>query len=141
MHCFKTLEDRKLFIEELKVFIQDKFTKPYNVFVFGSFLTTEFVPGKSDLDLALYTKGSFIELESIVQEFLSTVSIDSDVIWIKPEFNCNYIDIAPLVGYRLTDYYPDELGDHLLRLIFTLQRDLENRSRYKHLYEAALEVR
>lgn len=139
MYNFESLTNRKKFIENLGLFVNANFDTDYNVFVFGSFLTDDFRPEKSDLDLAIYTKGDMMDLDMLIQEFVATSNIKLDLIWIHPEFNNNYIDLAPLQGYYLTNYYPEELQKHFTKLIFSLQREMEYRTNNYLLLKNALE--
>lgn len=140
----KTLSDRKCFIEDLQKFVRICLPKNVNVFIFGSFLTEGFVPGKSDLDIALYAGDGVdkIEMDTLISDWIaSRVKIEFDIIWIDVTGKHNYIDINPLLGYRLTEYYPAELTKHLAELTFALQREMEDRIRYKDVFEFALERR
>ena len=107
---FETLEKRYEFVHLLGDYVTSRFSETYNIFVFGSFLTDDFVQDKSDIDLGIYTEKKISDLDDIIEEFLSNYNLDHDTIWIQPEFSTNYIDIAALSGYRLTDYYPDVLS-------------------------------
>lgn len=107
--AFNTLTKRKHFIENLNKYVNENFTANYNLFVFGSFLTEDFLPGKSDLDLAIYTDQDIMELDFVVQDFLSNYSLQCDTILIKPDFDNNFIDINVLTGYRCTDWFPKRL--------------------------------
>lgn len=134
---FETLEKRYEFVHLLGDYVTSRFSEPYNIFVFGSFLTDDFVQDKSDIDLGIYTEKKISDLDDIIEEFLSNYNLDHDTIWIQPEFSTNYIDIAALSGYRLTDYYPDVLSSHLGILESTYQpptfrselKELENYAR------------
>ena len=96
---FETLEKRHEFIQQLGDYVAARFSEPYNIFIFGSFLTDDFVPGKSDLDLGIYTEKKISELDGIIEEFLSNYNLDHDIIWIQIGISTNYIDIAALSGY------------------------------------------
>ena len=96
---FETLEKRYEFVKQLGGYVAARFSKPYNIFVFGSFPTDDFVSGKSDLDLGIYAEKKISVLDDIIEEFLSNYNLDHDIIWIQPEFSTNYIDIAALSGY------------------------------------------
>lgn len=135
---FETLEKRYEFVKQLGGYVAARFSEPYNIFVFGSFLTDDFVPGKSDLDLGIYAEKKISELDGIIEEFLSNYNLDHDIIWIQTGFSTNYIDIAALQGYKLTDYYPEKLLEHFVQLILAFQIELENREIYKEMFRFAL---
>ena len=121
---FETLDERKKFINSLNEYVYDNFSKNYNIFIFGSFLTERFVPNKSDLDLAVYTDGDMLELDFTVQDFLDNYPIECDTIFIKPDFDNNFIDINALAGYRCTEWFPENLKEHLAILTFKNMEDM-----------------
>lgn len=112
---YEEFEDRKRLAEGLQSYLASQFddTK-YNVFIYGSFFTDRFVPGKSDIDVAFYSKdiGLAMELDSAINEYFKDKGIEVDSLFI----NTNYIDMyvyayVLIEGIELTEYYPQELQD------------------------------
>ena len=66
-----------------------------------------------------------MELDFVVQDFLSNYSLQCDTILIKPDFDNNFIDINVLTGYRCTDWFPKRLKKHLAVLTFKNMEDME----------------
>lgn len=52
----------------------------YNVFVFGSYLTAQYIEGKSDIDIAVYTEdfNLYKRLSLYLEEYFAAKGIDSD---------------------------------------------------------------
>ena len=83
----------------------------YNVFVFGSYLTTRFIEGKSDIDIAIYAKdfSLYQKLSVYLENYFNQKGIPSDIFYIdltmKAPMYC-----APLKSkVQFTDYFPEEL--------------------------------
>ena len=60
-------------------------TDNYNVFVFGSYLTTQYMEGKSDIDIAVYTEdfNLYKRLSLYLEEYFNAKGINSDIfLWI-----------------------------------------------------------
>ncbi len=87
--------------------------KDYNVFVFGSYLTTQYQEGKSDIDIAIYSKDFelYKRLSCYLEEFFNTKGITSDIFYIDTSMEAP-VYCAPLNSkVQFTDYYPSELYD------------------------------
>lgn len=85
----------------------------YNVFVFGSYLTTSFVEGKSDIDIAIYTEdfSLYQNLALYLEEHFNQKGMDSDIFYIDTTME-SPIYCAPLKSkVQFTDYFPEELAD------------------------------
>lgn len=85
----------------------------YNVFVFGSYLTTRFIEGKSDIDIAVYTKDFdlYKKLALYLEEYFDEKGISSDIFYIDTTMEAP-IYCAPLRSkVQFTDYFPKELAD------------------------------
>lgn len=95
----------------------------YNIFVFGSYLTTKFVEGKSDIDIAIYTENFSLykKLALYLEEYFDEKGIRSDIFYIDTTMVAP-IYCAPLKSeVQLTDYYPEKLMD----FHYKCQRKLE----------------
>ncbi|HBG10752.1 MAG TPA: nucleotidyltransferase domain-containing protein, partial [Clostridium sp.] len=58
--------------------------KEYNVFVFGSYLTTAYKEGESDIDIAIYTENFnlYKRLSLYLEEYFDEKGIKSDIFFI-----------------------------------------------------------
>ena len=69
-----TIEERITFVKELKSKIEHEFTdNNYQVFVFGSFLTEEYAPDKSDIDIGIYCESiaTAIDMKHFIEDELN----------------------------------------------------------------------
>lgn len=85
----------------------------YNVFVFGSYLTTAYNENESDIDIAVYTKdfNLYKRLSCYLEEYFHKKNIPSDIFYIDSSVVAP-IYCAPLnAKVQFTDYYPDELKE------------------------------
>ena len=85
----------------------------YNVFVFGSYLTTKYVEGQSDIDIAIYSRDFdlYKRLALFLEEYFDQMGIVSDIFYIDISMEAP-IYCAPLQSkVQLTDYFPQELVD------------------------------
>lgn len=83
----------------------------YNVFVFGSYLTTRYVEGKSDIDIAIYTEDFELYkcLALYLEDYFNEKGIASDIFYIDTTMEAP-IYCAPLKSQvQFTDYYPESL--------------------------------
>lgn len=83
----------------------------YNVFVFGSYLTTKYVEGKSDIDIAIYAEdfALYKRLSLYLEEYFNRKGIASDIFYIDTTMEAP-IYCAPLKSkVQFTDYYPEKL--------------------------------
>ena len=87
--------------------------KGYNVFIFGSYITVHFQEGKSDIDIAIYSKDFdlYKRLACYLEEFFNMQGIKSDIFYIDTSIAAP-VYCAPLNSkIQFTDYYPSELYD------------------------------
>ncbi len=85
--------------------------KEYNVFVFGSYLTTAYKEGESDIDIAIYTENFnlYKRLSLYLEEYFDEKGIKSDIFFIDLTVEAA-IYCAPLKSrVQFTDYFPKEL--------------------------------
>lgn len=115
-------ESRKEFLFELEKEVISKFilTLPYNVLIFGSFLTDKFDKDTSDLDLAIYCEDPdlLVDLYNFIDNYLRVnLEIPYDIIIID-KLPGYFINIDPLLSsVRITEYYPIVLKKYLYSLI------------------------
>ncbi|MCI8662193.1 MAG: nucleotidyltransferase domain-containing protein [Hungatella sp.] len=83
----------------------------YNVFIFGSYLNTSFVEGKSDIDIAVYTENFnlYKRLALYLETYFEQKGVHSDIFYIDITMKAP-IYCAPLKSkVQFTDYFPPEL--------------------------------
>ena len=83
----------------------------YNVFVFGSYPTINFILGKSDVDMAVYTPDFdlYKKLAIKIEDFFSELNQSVDLFFIDMTMPAPAY-IAPLnTSIQFTNYYPEEL--------------------------------
>lgn len=88
-------------------------TQGYNIFVFGSYVTTNFAEGKSDIDIAIYTEDFHLyqNLALYLEEYFQQKGIGSDIFYIDTAIEAP-IYCAPLnAKVQFTDYFPEKLAD------------------------------
>ncbi|MDO5424858.1 MAG: nucleotidyltransferase domain-containing protein [Eubacteriales bacterium] len=108
-------ERRELLLRFQKELL-DKFPEEdYNVFVFGSFVRSDFREGQSDIDMIVYcndTKKQYA-IHEFCENFFEEQGLSSDVL------NYYYIPdayvyaVGILNSIKLTDFYPQRLKDEL----------------------------
>ena len=88
-------------------------TDGYNVFIFGSYLTTRYVEGKSDIDIAIYSEDFelYKKVSLFLEEYLNQKGVKSDIFYVDITMEAP-IYCAPLKSkVQFTDYYPQKLVD------------------------------
>jgi len=98
--------------------LQEKVTqqfgeKEYNVFVFGSYLTTRYDEGRSDIDIAIYSEdfGLYKRLALYLEEYFKIKGVASDIFYIDTSMEAP-VYCAPLKSrVQFTDYYPEKLAN------------------------------
>lgn len=83
----------------------------YNIFIFGSYPTVRYVEGRSDIDIAIYTRdfSLYKQLALFLEDFFEDRHIDPDIFYIDTSVEAP-IFCAPLKSaLRFTDYFPEEL--------------------------------
>ncbi len=85
----------------------------YNIFVFGSYITTNYVEGKSDVDIAVYTEDFelYKKLSLYLEEYFAKRNVPSDIFFIDTSMVAP-IYCTPLKSQvRFTDYFPEKLSE------------------------------
>ena len=83
----------------------------YNIFVFGSYVTTSYVEGQSDIDIAVYTENFdlYKRLSVYLEQYFAEKGIESDIFYIDLTMEAP-VYCAPLKSnVQFTDYYPQKL--------------------------------
>lgn len=106
--------DRLKELLKLQKEIESEFgEKEYNVFVFGSYLTLQYQEGKSDIDIAIYSKNFelYKRLSCYLEEYFVRKGIKSDIFYIDTTMEAP-VYCAPLASkIQFTDFFPEELID------------------------------
>lgn len=85
----------------------------YNVFIFGSYISTSYREGVSDIDIAVFTENFdlYKQLSMYLEEYFESMGIDSDIFYIDLTVEAP-VYCAPLSSkVQFTDYYPQKLID------------------------------
>lgn len=94
--------------------VEEKFgSNEYNVFVFGSYLTTSYVEGKSDIDIAIYSEdfNLYKRISLYLETYFRNKGVASDIFYIDVSMQAP-IYCAPLRSkVQFTDYYPKKLEE------------------------------
>ncbi len=88
-------------------------TDQYNVFVFGSYVTTRYVDGESDIDIAIYTEkfDLYKRLALYLEKYFELKQVPADIFYIDTTMAAP-VYCAPLKSQiQFTDYYPEKLVD------------------------------
>lgn len=92
--------------------VEEKFGDTgYNVFIFGSYITTRYKEGSSDIDIAIYSEnfGLYKRLSLYLEEYFRQKGIVSDIFYIDTSMEAP-VYCAPLQSeIQFTDYYPEKL--------------------------------
>lgn len=116
----ETLAERKAFIERLRKAVISMYdVSNVQIFVFGSFLTKDFKPCISDIDLGLYCPDNEKKCNIIffLSQLFDVIELKHDIIDITLS-EYALINIPILVyGTTLFDYLPDELFEYLTVMI------------------------
>ncbi len=85
----------------------------YNVFIFGSYLTTQYTEGESDIDIAIYTEKFelYKKLAVYLEQYFEERGVPADIFYIDLTMAAP-VYCAPLKSkVQFTDYYPEVLID------------------------------
>ena len=97
---------------DLQKKIESRFgSQGYNVFVFGSYITTRYEDGKSDIDIAIYADDFelYLQISTYVEEYFNKKGIERDIFYIDTNMEAPFY-CAPLNSQiQFTDYYPQKL--------------------------------
>lgn len=97
---------------ELQKSLEIKFgSDNYNVFVFGSYITTAYVEGESDVDIAIYSPDLelYKHISMYIEDYFNEKNVLSDIFFIDICIPAA-VFCAPLASpVQLTDYFPGEL--------------------------------
>lgn len=103
--------------------------KVFNIFVFGSYLTTAFGLD-SDIDLAIYAEDDSLSFEILywTKDFFEDYDIPVHMIFLRHDALGAYIDLVPLeTNVTITEYYPMKLKEYFCQLLIKKRREDEQR--------------
>lgn len=78
-----TITERKQFVADMMELLKSKFDlSDTQIFVFGSFLTDDFVPEKSDIDIGIYSDNEtkMYDIQYELVQYLNKVGIKFDIV-------------------------------------------------------------
>lgn len=117
---FENLQDREKFVNSMMQFIKSKYDlADTQIFIFGSFLTDEFKPGKSDIDIGIYSENEvkMYDLKVDIENYLDNFNIKNDIVIMHLNKKL-WINIPIMVyGKQLTEYYSEKLFEYLVEMI------------------------
>jgi RimJ/RimL family protein N-acetyltransferase/predicted nucleotidyltransferase len=115
-----TLENRELFVSNMLNFLSEKYDlSDTQIFVFGSFLTEEFIYGKSDIDIGIYSEDEdkmyYIKFE--LKNYLEKFNLEYDIVIMHLSKEL-WINIPIMTyGRQLTSYENDNLVNYLIEMV------------------------
>lgn len=116
----ETLQDREQYIENIKNKIQEKISLDnVQLFVFGSFLTSEFIPGKSDIDIGVYSPDEMkmYDIKYELEKILDADKMMHDIIIMELSDKL-WINIPIMVyGKAITSFDDNTLFEYLKSMI------------------------
>ena len=117
---FNTLLDRENFITSMLEFIKSKYDLVNTqIFIFGSFLTEEFKPGESDIDIGIYSEDEvkMYDIKVDLEVYLDKFDIKYDIVIMHLSKHL-WINVPILLyGKQLTSYQDSKLIDYLMEMI------------------------
>lgn len=123
---FENLQDREKFVNSMMQFIKSKYDlADTQIFIFGSFLTDEFKPGKSDIDIGIYSENEvkMYDLKVDIENYLDKYNLEHDIVIMHLNKKL-WINIPIMVyGKQLTEYYSEELFEYLVEMINQTQKE------------------
>lgn len=114
---FETLEQRENYITGLKNYLNSKYDlSDTQIFIYGSFLTNDFVPDKSDIDIGIFSEDEN-KMYDIQYDLDNYISIQHDIVIMHLSKNL-LINIPIMVyGRTLTNYQSKEMLEYLVQMI------------------------
>lgn len=106
--------DRLYDLLNLQKEIEQNFgSENYNVFIFGSYITVDYVYGVSDVDVAIFSEdfGLYKKVSLYIEEYFDRKRVRSDIFYIDLDMPAP-VYLAPLNSkIQFTDFYPQYLED------------------------------
>ncbi len=113
----ETLEQRENYITDLRNYLNSKYDlADTQIFIYGSFLTNNFVPNKSDIDIGIFSEDEN-KMYDIQYDLDNYISIQHDIVIMHLSENL-LINIPIMVyGKTLTNYQSKEMLEYLVQMI------------------------
>lgn len=117
---FETLQQREDFTTSIFEFLKSRFDlSDTQVFIFGSFLTDDFIPGKSDIDIGIYSENreKALDIQYELDMYLKEKQIKHDIV--DMELHDKLLINIPIMTYgkALTDYESEKMFKYLVEMI------------------------
>lgn len=111
----KELAIKRLYgLLDLQKELEQKFdSNHYNVFVFGSYITVNYIEGVSDVDIAVYTEDFdlYKKISLCIEEYFEKERVKSDIFYIDLNMAAP-VYLAPLNSQvQFTEFYPECLEE------------------------------
>jgi predicted nucleotidyltransferase len=116
----ETLQSRKEFVQNLVKMISSKFDiTDTQIFIFGSFLTEDYIPGKSDIDIGIFSEDEtkMYDIRYELSNYLQEIGLKFDIV-IMTLSKKLLINIPIMVyGETYTDYDNNKFLPYLKSMI------------------------
>lgn len=116
----ETINSRKEFVNNMLNYIKSKYDlADTQIFIFGSFLTDDYVPFKSYIDIGIYSENEtkMYDIKYDLEEYLNENNLKHDIVIMHLSKNL-WINITILTyGKQLTSYESERLFNYLLEMI------------------------
>lgn len=107
----KTIQRLYELLELQKKIEKQFYGEYYNIFVFGSYITTDYIDGISDIDIAIYTEDIDIykKLALYIENHFNKLNIKSDIFYIDTSIAAPIYCMPLSSPIQFTEYFPDKL--------------------------------
>lgn len=117
---FNTLESRNNFVDKMLKHLKENFDlSDTQIFVFGSFLTEDFEPGISDIDIGVYSEDEtkMYDIQCDLDIYLDRFNLKHDIVVMNLSDKL-WINIPIMTyGKQLTQYENEDLFNYLLKMV------------------------
>ncbi|MCD8119807.1 MAG: nucleotidyltransferase domain-containing protein [Lachnospiraceae bacterium] len=127
---------RKVLVEFQKALIQKFGEADYNVFVYGSFIRSDFEDGRSDIDMIVYCQNREKQWQIYLfcEDYFRNMNLPADVIEYRFIERAFIFPYAILSSVRMTDYYPEQLKADLYVILHGLPEYREEQKQKKKYF-------
>jgi len=117
---FDTLDQREEYVDNILELLQGRFDlSDTQIFVFGSFLTSDYVPGKSDIDIGVYSEceSKMYDIRYELENFLGEAGLRCDIVIMHLSDKLKINIPIMIYGRQLTPYESEGMVDYLVRMV------------------------
>lgn len=118
---FSTLDERKEFVEQMKHNILMQFPdNDYQIWVFGSFLTDEYVSGESDIDIGIFCDNTskLNDIYGWIDDYLNKEKLAHDLVVVELDNDNSYMNIPIMFyGKPVMEYFTEKFIDNIKHLV------------------------